>query len=90
MASNRRLLIKLGKIREQITNTEESIDKLTMGDRQGVSEYRTDTDVGFQQTKYRSLKELKDLLDRLESDEQYVLNALNRKGTIHINYKTRC
>ncbi len=43
--TKRRNLIKLGRVRQKIANLEDTYDKLTTGDRAGVQQYRTETNV---------------------------------------------
>jgi hypothetical protein len=86
----RRLLIKLGRVRQKIANLEKTYDKLTTGDRAGVQQYRTETNgVGIQETRYRSPKEINDQLEKLYAEEESILNALNSRGTPYLNLRRR-
>lgn len=91
MASRRRLLIRLGTVREQIADIEATYDKLNSGDRAGVAEYETTTsnDIGKQRTKYRSPREIMDQLEILYSREDSILNALNGRGVVNVNLRRR-
>lgn len=87
MATSRRLLIRLGRTREQIALLEDAFDKMNTGDRAGISEYETHTgtDIGKQRTRYRSLKEIRDQLDKLYAQEETILSALNSRGVVYLN-----
>lgn len=46
----------------------------------GVEQYKFQSDVAVQQTKYRSMKEIQDAIDRLEAQIRRIRHILNGSG----------
>jgi len=64
---------------------------MNTGDRAGVLEYETHTgtDIGKQRTRYRSLKEIRDQLEKLYAEEESILASLNGRGVVYLNLRRR-
>ena len=79
------------RLTAQLIRKETQLDNLytAMGEFDGVASYKFDSGEGLQQTKYRTIGEIQDIIDRIEAQIDRIQRILYGTGLVNITLRRK-